>query len=159
MKIGGLPAVVGRIGLTGELGYEIVVTAENELALMHALREAGAPHGMRLVGDRAADSLRLEKGYGIWSAEFRQDITPAMCGLDRFVAFDKGEFIGREAALAEKGRVPPRSSSCSRWTPPTLTPRRRTASGSTIAWSATSPRGPTDTTWVRAWRSPIWTPS
>ncbi len=25
-----------------------------------------------------------------------------MCGLDRFIAFDKGEFIGREAALRER---------------------------------------------------------
>jgi dimethylglycine dehydrogenase len=25
-----------------------------------------------------------------------------MCGLDRFIAFDKGDFIGREAALVEQ---------------------------------------------------------
>ena len=37
---------------------------------------------MRLIGDRAIDSLRLEKGYGIWSAEFTQAYTPAMSGLD-----------------------------------------------------------------------------
>ena len=49
------------------------------------------------IGDRAIDSLRLEKGYGIWSAEFRQDYTPAMSGLDRFVAFDKGDFVGRRS--------------------------------------------------------------
>ena len=48
------------------------------------------------------DCLRLEKGYGIWSAEFRQDVTPGMSGLDRFVAFDKGDFIGRAAALRER---------------------------------------------------------
>jgi dimethylglycine dehydrogenase len=52
------------------------------------------------------DSLRLEKGYGIWNAEFRQDLTPAMSGLDRFVAFDKEGFIGREAALLERDRGP-----------------------------------------------------
>ncbi len=52
--------------------------------------------------------LRLERGYGIWAAEFRRDVTPAECGLDRFVAFDKGEFIGRDAALAERGAGPAR---------------------------------------------------
>ncbi|MBF8289522.1 MAG: glycine cleavage system protein, partial [Chloroflexi bacterium] len=64
----------------------------------------GRAHGLRLIGDRALDSLRLEKGYGIWSAEFRQDITPGMSGLDRFIAFDKGDFIGREAALRDHER-------------------------------------------------------
>jgi dimethylglycine dehydrogenase len=54
------------------------------------------------------DSLRLEKGYGIWSAEFRQDVTPGMSGLDRFVAFDKGDFIGRDAALRERASGPAR---------------------------------------------------
>jgi dimethylglycine dehydrogenase len=102
MEVGGRDAVVGRISLTGELGYEIVVPTDRHLELFHALRDAGRAHGLRLVGDRAIDSLRLEKGYGIWSAEFRQDVTPGMSGLDRFVAFDKGDFTGREAALHER---------------------------------------------------------
>jgi dimethylglycine dehydrogenase len=66
----------------------------------------GAPSGLRPIGDRAIDSLRLEKGYGIWSAEFRQDYTPAMSGLDRFVAFDKGEFVGAEAARRARDEAP-----------------------------------------------------
>jgi dimethylglycine dehydrogenase len=102
MKIGASKAVVGRISLTGELGYEVVVPAGRHRALWDTLRDAGRPHGLRLIGDRAIDSLRLEKGYGIWSAEYRQDVTPGMSGLDRFVAFDKGEFIGREAATEER---------------------------------------------------------
>ena len=102
MRVGGADAVVGRISLTGELGYEIVVPTGGHRALFHELRGAGRTHGLRLIGDRAIDSLRLEKGYGIWSAEFRQDITPGMSGLDRFVAFDKENFIGREAALRER---------------------------------------------------------
>jgi dimethylglycine dehydrogenase len=52
------------------------------------------------------DGLRLEKGYGIWSAEFRQDVTAGMSGLDRFVAFDKGDFIGAEAARRERDQGP-----------------------------------------------------
>ncbi len=102
MAVGSSPAMVGRISLTGELGYEIVVATDRHRTLWDELREAGRDHGLRLVGDRAVDSLRLEKGYGIWSAEFRQDYTPGMSGLDRFVAFDKGDFIGRDAALRER---------------------------------------------------------
>jgi dimethylglycine dehydrogenase len=108
LLVGTSRAVVGRISLTGELGYEIVVPTGEHRALWDRLAAAGADHGLRPVGDRAIDSLRLEKGYGIWSAEFRQDVTPAMSGLDRFVAFDKGEFIGRDGALAERAAGPAR---------------------------------------------------
>jgi dimethylglycine dehydrogenase len=100
--VAGTEAVLGRISLTGELGYELTVPASQQRALLAALREAGEPLGMRLIGDRAIDSLRLEKAYGIWSAEFTQAYTPAMSGLDRFVAFDKPDFIGRDAALAAR---------------------------------------------------------
>ena len=102
MDVGGAQAVVGRLSLTGELGYEIVVEAGEHRALWQRLRDAGTEHGLRPIGDRAVDSLRLEKGYGIWNAEFTQAYTPGMSGLDRFVAFDKGDFIGREGALRER---------------------------------------------------------
>jgi dimethylglycine dehydrogenase len=108
MGIAGAEAVVARISLTGELGYEIVVPRDRHLALYEALLEAGEPHGQVLVGDLALDSLRLEKGYGIWSSEYRHHVTPAACGLDRYVAFDKGEFIGRMAALREREAGPAR---------------------------------------------------
>jgi dimethylglycine dehydrogenase len=102
LDVGTARAVVGRISLTGELGYEIVVPKNQHRALLQQLREAGQESGLRLIGDRAIDSLRLEKAYGIWNAEFTQAYTPGMSGLDRFVAFDKGDFIGREAALRER---------------------------------------------------------
>jgi dimethylglycine dehydrogenase len=108
MDVGSAQAVVGRISLTGELGYEIVVPSNRHRTLWHELREAGERSGLRPVGDRAIDSLRLEKGYGIWATEFRQDVTPAMSGLDRFVAFDKGDFVGAEAARRARDEGPAR---------------------------------------------------
>ena len=47
-------------------------------------------------------SLRLEKSYGIWSAEFTQGYTPGMTGMDRWIDWEKSGFIGRDAALAER---------------------------------------------------------
>jgi dimethylglycine dehydrogenase len=108
LTVAGADAVVGRISLTGELGYEITVPAEQQRALLSALRGAGEPLGMRLIGDRAIDSLRLEKGYGIWSTEFTQAYTPAESGLDRFVAIDKPDFVGRQAVLAARDTPPAR---------------------------------------------------
>jgi len=102
MDVGSARAVVARLSLTGELGYEITVPATQHRQLWLELKEAGQDLGLRPVGDRAIDSLRLEKGYGIWSAEFTQAYTPGMSGLDRFVAFDKGDFVGRDAARREQ---------------------------------------------------------
>jgi dimethylglycine dehydrogenase len=108
IDVGTARAVVGRISLTGELGYEIVVAADQHRKLLDDLLDAGTDLGMRLVGDRAIDSLRLEKGYGIWSAEFRQDTTPVAAGLDRFVAYDAKDFVGAEAARRERDDPPAR---------------------------------------------------
>ncbi len=108
MDVGSASAVVGRISLTGELGYEIVVPATHHRALLTELREAGGERGLRLIGDRAVDSLRIEKGYGIWSTEYRQECTPGESRLDRYVAFDKGDFIGCESARRERETGPSR---------------------------------------------------
>jgi dimethylglycine dehydrogenase len=99
-----LTAVVARLSLTGEVGYELYVPAASQPALLEALMSTGRALGLRHIGNRALDSLRLEKSYGIWSTEFTQSTTPGMCGLDRHVAFDKGDFIGRDGALHERER-------------------------------------------------------
>ena len=105
LDVGRARAVVARLSLTGELGYEISVPAAQHRQLWHDLRDAGSGLGLRPIGDRAVDSLRLEKGYGIWSREFSPAYLPSMCGLDRFVAYDKPDFIGRQAAHRDRGVV------------------------------------------------------
>src|SRR5260370_14179280 len=62
----------------------------------------GAELGLGHVGSRAQNALRLEKSWGTWAREFRPIYGPYEAGLDRFVALDKGDFIGRDAALKEK---------------------------------------------------------
>jgi len=104
--LGLVPAIVIRASYTGDLGYEIWVTPDYQLTLYEQLVEAGADLGLRLFGSRAMMSLRLEKGYGAFLREFRPDYTPMESGLNRFVAYDKGDFIGREAALVDRGTPP-----------------------------------------------------
>jgi len=99
--IGLIRAKVGRLSVTGELGYEIHCKAAEHIALRKILLEAGADLGMREVGFNALLSLRLEKSFGIWSAEFTQGYTAAQTGMDRWIDWDK-DFIGKTAALAER---------------------------------------------------------
>lgn len=100
--IGLLRTRIARLSVTGELGYEINCRAADHITLRDTLLAAGAAHGIREYGFYAMNALRLEKSFGIWSAEFTQGYTPGMTGMDRWIAFDKGEFIGRDAALAEQ---------------------------------------------------------
>ena len=100
--IGLIQAHVARISVAGELGYEINCRMGDHIKLRRILLEAGADSGIFEYGFNAMLSLRLEKSFGIWSAEFTQGYTPGMTGMDRWIAWDKGEFIGRDAAIAER---------------------------------------------------------
>lgn len=108
MTVGLVPATVIRASYTGDLGYEIWCTPDYQVTLYEALVEAGRDLGLVHFGNRALMSLRLEKGYGAFFREFRPDYTPKESGLDRFVAYDKGDFIGRTAALKDRDAKPTR---------------------------------------------------
>tara|TARA_B100000029_G_scaffold124463_2_gene117911 strand:+ start:116 stop:913 length:798 start_codon:yes stop_codon:yes gene_type:complete len=110
MEVGLAPAIVCRITYTGDLGYEIYTPADFQLALYEALSEAGKDIGLTPFGMRAMMSLRMEKSFGSWLREYKQDYTPAETGLDRFISFQKPGFIGMEAALKEQ-ETPPRTAS------------------------------------------------
>ena len=100
--IGLIRSKVGRLSVAGELGYEIHCRMGDHIALRRLLLEAGEESEIIEYGFNAMLSLRLEKSFGIWSAEFTQGYTPGMTGMDRWIAWDKGEFNGRKAALAER---------------------------------------------------------
>lgn len=93
---------VARMSVTGEMGYEINCRYGDHIALRRMLLDAGADDGIRECGFNAMLSTRLEKSFGIWSAEFTQGYTPGMTGMDRWINWDKGDFVGRSAALVER---------------------------------------------------------
>ena len=90
-----------RIGYVGELGWELHVPTEFARHVYDCLWQAGQAHGIRDVGYRAIESLRLEKGYLYWSADITPDYTPIEAGLGfRVHLKSKGDFTGR--AVLEK---------------------------------------------------------
>ena len=107
MPVGNCEALVQRVTYTGDLGYEIYVPAEQQVALYTSLSEAGEDLGLRPFGMRAMMSLRLEKSFGSWLREYRPDDMPVETGLDRFVSYNKPvDFIGKSPALKEKVEGP-----------------------------------------------------
>ncbi|MFK8032845.1 MAG: FAD-dependent oxidoreductase [Hyphomicrobiales bacterium] len=106
MELANVPAKVNRVSYTGDLGYEIWVSPEYQRSMYLALLEAGEEFDIQHFGMRALLCLRLEKNFGTWFREFRPIYGPFEAGLDRFVAFSKDDFIGRDAAQLEKDNGP-----------------------------------------------------
>ncbi len=100
MDVGLVRARVARLSVAGELGYEINCAASEQPALRETLLAAGEALGLREYGYYALNSLRLEKSFGIWSAEFTQGYTPAMTGMDRWIPKSKTGFVGEAAFRA-----------------------------------------------------------
>ncbi|MEO3430469.1 FAD-dependent oxidoreductase [Pelagibius sp. CAU 1746] len=103
ITIGAAPVLAIRIGYVGELGWELHVPTEYGAHVYETLQAAGAPLGLRDVGYRAIESLRLEKGYVYWSADVTPDYSPYEAGLGfRVHLKSKGDFIGRAALEKQK---------------------------------------------------------
>ena len=100
MDVGMVPAHVGRMTYSGDLGYEIWMAPEYQRMAFDMLWKAGQPYGMKLFGFRALMSLRLEKNFGTWFREYRPIYTPLEAGMERYLKLDHA-FMGREALEAE----------------------------------------------------------
>ncbi len=110
LAIGNVPCLALRVTYVGELGWELYCPMEFGLALWDAIWEPGRELGLVAGGYKAIDSLRLEKGYRVWSSDITPDDTPFEAGLEFAVKLDKGPFNGREALL--EGREPGRLLRC-----------------------------------------------
>ncbi len=112
LEVGGVPTLTLRVSYVGELGFELHHPVEHLRTLYDRLLEAGEPLGLVDFGYRALDSLRLEKAYRLWGVDMSADWTPLEAGLERFVAFDKGEFVGRDALLRQREEGVARTLAC-----------------------------------------------
>ncbi len=66
--------------------------------VLDTLMAAGAPFGIRPIGYRALESLRLEKGYRAWGSDITPNDTPQEAGLGWAVKLRKNtDFVGRRA--------------------------------------------------------------
>jgi dimethylglycine dehydrogenase len=103
-EIAGRLCTLIRVSFAGEMGWEIHSRIADTAAIYDAVWAAGQKHGLKPFGMFALDSLRVEKGYRAWKGDLSTDYTILQGGLERFVKWDKSDFRGRAALLAEKQR-------------------------------------------------------
>ncbi len=111
-KIAGVPVEISRTGYTGDLGFEIWVSADDAVKVWDALMDHGRAFDIHPVGMLALDVARIEAGLLLIEVDFNsskkalieeQKYSPYEMGLSRLVKLDKSPFVG-QAALREEQR-------------------------------------------------------
>ncbi len=101
LMIDEIPIRAFRVSFTGDLGYELHFSEQHQVALFTRLLAEGKDLGLRLVGARALDSLRLEKSYPRWGLELTADTLPEPAGMSRFLDKER-DYIGRIALQSQQ---------------------------------------------------------
>lgn len=109
IDLGHAPVRALRATYVGELGWEFHVPTEYARDLYTRLLEAGREHGIRDVGYRAINSLRLEKQFVAWAVDVRTDDDPYQAGLAFAVRPDKPELLAGPALRKVRDNGPDRS--------------------------------------------------
>ena len=104
----GRPVRVCRTGYTGEHGYELIPAWRDAVALWDALVETARAVGGMPAGLCARDTVRTEMGYPLHGQDLSREISPVQAGSGWAVGWQKPEFWGRQALLAEKAAGPAR---------------------------------------------------
>ena len=95
-RVAGIAARVFRISFSGEVAYEINVSADQGLSLWRTVMEAGQHFGITPYGTDAMHVLRAEKGYVIVGQDTDGSVTPIDLGMDWIVS-KKKDFIGKRS--------------------------------------------------------------
>lgn len=111
--IGDAKVDITRTGYTGDLGYEIWVSAADALHVWDALMEVGRAHRIAPAGLDALDVTRVEAGFIMNGVDYfssnhclidARKSTPDELGLGWCVDLDRDPFIGQAAIHRERER-------------------------------------------------------
>jgi sarcosine oxidase subunit alpha len=101
----GIPARICRISFSGELAYEINVSAWYGLSVWEEVDAVGRPYGITPYGTETMHVLRAEKGYIIVGQDTDGTVTPQDAGMSWVVSKQK-DFIGKRSfARADTSRT------------------------------------------------------
>lgn len=96
-----------RTRRTGETDYDVYCPSDRAPDLWKAFLEHGAAWGVRPVGHRALEWLRVEAGIPRYGAELDERIIPNEAIKERAVSFTKGCYVGQEPVVMMEHRGRP----------------------------------------------------
>ena len=105
-SVAAVPARIFRVSFTGELGFEINVSARSATLVWDRIRQAGEQFGVGVYGLEASQVLRAEKGYIIVGRETDGTTTPDDVGLGGMVAKSKPDFVGKRSLMRDAAADP-----------------------------------------------------
>ncbi|MDH3375746.1 MAG: aminomethyltransferase family protein [Gammaproteobacteria bacterium] len=98
--IGHSAAIAMSVSFSGELAFELHVPNDQLLSAYELLVSAGKEFHLSHFGMYAAESMRIEKGYGHWKADLITEYNPVEAGLERCVDMRKS-FPGQAGLQAQ----------------------------------------------------------
>lgn len=101
-KIDGVPAIIARTGYTGEDGVEIYFDPAESERIWKKILDTGAPAGLTPCGLAARNTLRLEAKMALYGNDIDDTTTVLEADLGWIFKPGKGDFIGRDALVAQK---------------------------------------------------------
>ena len=104
-KVAGVPVDIFRLGFTAELGYEVMVAADNAATLYEAVF-AQTDLGVVPFAGGTLMVARIEAGLMLAGVDYNPDITPFECRLGWTVDLEKSPFRGQEALRERKKTAP-----------------------------------------------------
>lgn len=107
--------LIGRVGYSGERGYEIYAKAEDAPHIWRSILEAGKEYGIQPGSFASLTPIRVEAGLLFHPFDVDETTSPWEVGLGFTIDKSKGDFVGRDAVLAKEGkeRFHTRGVSCS----------------------------------------------
>jgi aminomethyltransferase len=105
----GVQTIISRTGYTGEDGFELYFSKDQADLFWNTIMTKGKDFSLEPIGLGARDTLRMEMGFSLYGQEISDSISPLEAGLAWVVKLKKGDFIGRDALMAQKEQGIPRS--------------------------------------------------
>jgi len=100
----GHACIISRTGYSGERGYEIFATADVVGDLWDKILEHGHKMGIMPCSFTALDKVRIEAALLFYGYDMSEDNTPWEVTLGWSVSLGKGDFRGKDAVMAAKGK-------------------------------------------------------
>ena len=104
----GVACYVSRTGYTGEDGLELMIAADQAVALWQTIYEKAIAIGGRAAGLGCRDTLRLEAGMPLYGHELTEEISPWEAGLANSVDLADRDFVGHSSLATQSREALPR---------------------------------------------------